>query len=182
MWCCTNLQAPVVKWLTFEVATVPALCPLQGWLQPMMDVPSLLCCMFTAGMWEFLHGLGLWTDVGLSGLGEPSLAEGLWRFGTSGEKDVWAATPAPDDSAPAWPCCPQFGFGGTSEECWEDRPVGLLGGTDRSVCWWWSLGWKASPGQLNKKQAYYILLITKTQPAFTFISLGCTSEMSLMTW
>lgn len=59
MWCRTNLQAPVVKWLTFEVATVPALCPLQGWLQPMMDVPSLLCCMFTAGMWEFLHGLGL---------------------------------------------------------------------------------------------------------------------------
>lgn len=147
--CFTNLQAPVVKWLTFEVATVPALCPLQGWLQPMMDVPSLLCCMFTAGMWEFLHGLGLWTDVGLSGLGEPSLAVGLWRFGTSGEKDVWAATPAPDDSEPAWPCCPQFGFGGTSEECWEDRPVGLLGGTDRSVCWWWSLGWKASPGQLN---------------------------------
>lgn len=99
----------------------------------MIDVPSLLCCVFTAGMWEFLHGLGLWADVGLSGLGEPSLAEGLWRFGTSGEKDVWAATLVPDKDV-TWPCCPQFGFGGRSEECWDDRPVGLLGGTDRSVC------------------------------------------------
>lgn len=147
----TDLQVPVVKWLALEVAAVPV-CPLHGWLQPMMDVPSLLCGKFTAGMWEFLHGLGLWMDVGLSGLGEPSLAEGLWRFGTSGEKDVCAAAAAaaaaaavaPDDSEPVWPCCPQLGFGATSEECCEDRPVGLLGGTDRSVCWW-SLGWKASP-------------------------------------
>lgn len=98
-------------------------------------------------MWEFLHGLDLWTAVGLSGLGEFSLAEGPWRFGTSGEKGAWAATPPPaPDEEVTWPCCPELGFGGRSEECWEDRPVGLLGGTDRSVCWWWSLGWKASPG------------------------------------
>lgn len=99
----------------------------------MIDVPSLLCCVFTAGMWEFLHGLGLWTDVGLSGLGELSLAVGPWRFGTSGEKGACAATPVPDEEV-TWPCCPEFGFGGRSEECWEDRPVGLLGGTDKSVC------------------------------------------------
>lgn len=99
----------------------------------MIDVPSLLCCVFTAGMWEFLHGLGLWTDVGLSGLGELSLAVGPWRFGTSGEKGAWAATPVPDEEV-TWLCCPEFGFGGRSEECWEDRPVGLLGGTDKSVC------------------------------------------------
>lgn len=84
-------------------------------------------------MWEFLHGLGLWTDVGLSGLGELSLAEEPWRFGTSGGKGVWAATPVPDEEV-TWLCCPEFGFGGRREECWEDSPVGLLGGTDKSVC------------------------------------------------
>lgn len=127
----TNLQAPAVRWLMLGVGAVPVLCPLQGWLQPMTAAPSLLCCVFTAGMWEFLHGLGLWTDVGLSGLGEPSLEEGLWRFGTSGEKDVCAATPVLEFRCPCWP---QLGFGGRSVECWDGRPVGLLGGTDRSVC------------------------------------------------
>lgn len=97
----------------------------------MTAVPSLLCCVFTAGMWELLHGLGLWTDVGLSGLGEPSLDEGLWRFGTSGEKDACAATLVLEFRCP---CCPQLGFGGRIVECWDGRPVGLLGGTDRSVC------------------------------------------------
>lgn len=140
----TNLQAPAVRWLMFGAGAVPVLCPLQGWLQPMTAVPSLLCCVFTAGMWELLHGLGLWTDVGLSGLGEPSLDEGLWRFGTSGEKDACAATLVLEFRCP---CCPQLGFGGRIVECWDGRPVGLLGGTDRSVCWWWSLGWKASPAQ-----------------------------------
>ena len=99
----------------------------------MMDVPSLLCCEFAAGMWEFLQGLGLCTEVGLSGLGDPTLADVPWMFGISGENDVWAATPVPGREF-TWPCCPQLGFGGRSEECWDDRPVGLLGGTDRSVC------------------------------------------------
>lgn len=84
-------------------------------------------------MWEFLHGLGLWTDVGLSGLGELILAAGPWRFGTRGEKGACAATPVPQEEV-TWPCCPEFGFAGRREECWEDRPVGLLGGTDKSVC------------------------------------------------
>lgn len=35
-----------------------------------------------------MHGLGLCTDVGLSGLGELSLAVVLWRFGTSGGKEA----------------------------------------------------------------------------------------------
>lgn len=115
------------------MATVPGLCPLQEWLQPTTDVPSLLCCAFTAGMWEFLHGLGLWTDVGLSGLRELILAAGPWRFGTRGENGACAATPVPQEEV-TWPCCPEFGFAGRREECWEDRPVGLLGGTDKSVC------------------------------------------------
>ena len=140
----TNLQAPAVRWLMLGTAAVPALCPLQGWLQPMTAVPSLLCCVFTPGIWEFLHGLGLWTDVGLSGLGEPSLDEELWRFGTSGENEACAATPVLEFRCPCWP---QLGFGGRRVECWDGRPVGLLGGTDRSVCWWWSPGWKASPAQ-----------------------------------
>lgn len=106
----------------------------------MREVPSLLCCVFTEGMWEFLHGLGLCTDVGLSGLGELSLAVGLWRLGTSGEKGAWAAMPPPPQEEFTWPCSPEFDFSGRSEECWEERPVGLFGGTDKSVCWWWSLG------------------------------------------
>lgn len=69
----------------------------------MMDVPSLLCCVFTAGMWEFLHGPGLWTDDGLSGLEELSLAVGVWRFGTSGEKGAWATAAAPDEDV-TWLC------------------------------------------------------------------------------
>lgn len=99
----------------------------------MREVLSLLCCVLTAGMWEFLQGLGLWRDVGLSGPEEVSLAVGPCRFGTSGEKGAWAATPVPEEEV-TWLCCPELCLGGRSEECWEDRPVGLLGGTDRSEC------------------------------------------------
>ena len=95
-------------------------------------------------MWAFLHGLGLWTDVGLlSGPEEDevSLAVGLWRLGTSVEKGAWAAAPGLEEEEEeeeelTWPCCPGLCLGGTREECWEERPVGLLGGTDRSECWW----------------------------------------------
>ena len=107
----------------------------------MREAPSLLCCVLTAGMWEFLHGLGLWSDVGLSGPDgdeEASLVAGAWRFGASGGKGAWAdATPGLVGEG-TWPCCcpPKLCLGGKSEEeCWDDRPVGLLGGTDRSECW-----------------------------------------------
>ena len=64
------------------------------------------------------------------------------------DKGAWAAAPGLEEEEEelTWPCCPELCLGGTREECWEDRPVGLLGGTDRSECWWWSPGWNASPG------------------------------------
>lgn len=161
----TDLQAPAAGWPALGGAGVPAPWPLHGWLQPMRDAPSLPCGVFTAGMWEFLQGPGLWTDVGPGG---PSLAEGPWRAGASGEKGAWAAEPEDDVT---WPCCPELSLGGRREE----RPVGLLGGTDRSVCGWWSPGWKASPGEQKHRQSSSVFRLsslsrnTQRQNRFTFI-------------
>lgn len=138
-----NLHAPDVTCPALEDATeLPLLCPLQGWLQLTSELPSLPCCVFTAGMWEFLHALGLWRATGLSAPFE-CLTVGDWMFGTSGERGACGARPGLD--VLTWTCWLEFCLGGRSEECWEERPVGLLGGTDRSAAWWWSPGWNASP-------------------------------------
>lgn len=80
----------------------------------------------------------------------------------------------PDDEV-TWPCCPELGLGGRREECWDDRPVGLLGGTDKSVCWWWSLGWKASPGKpktlINVTDHNLLFIYIRHQFVFWFITL-----------
>lgn len=140
-----HLHAPAVRWPALEEATgLPLLCPLQGWLQPMSELLSLPCCVLTAGMWEFLQALGLCRATGLSAPLE-CLAAGAWMFGTNGEKGACEGSPGLAELT--WTCWLEFCLGGSSEECWDERPVGLLGGTDRSAAWWWSFGWNASPGE-----------------------------------
>lgn len=135
----------------------------------MMGDASLPCCELTVGMWEFLQEPAL-----CRGGARPSdpaggcFDGGACRLpGASGEKGACEGG-IPEPAEPVcmcWPLPPppppDVCLGGSSEECWEERPVGLLGGTDRSECWWWSAGWNASPYEHREHRNIELTTLTR---------------------
>lgn len=124
------LHELAVRWAALvEAALAPlVLCPLHGWLQPIMEELIL----------AFLQVLGLSCPP-------ECLAP---RFGASGVNGAWWLDVGLVE-------------GGSKDEFWEEqRPVGLLGGTDRSADGWCcSFGWNASPGKKKGAESWRSLQI-----------------------